>query len=182
MKSFVRDHAFSPHMTRPSIAFLVLATCLTSTPRHAAAQVELCEGAERFVRETIGMVAIAEPDTIDDWRTKSQVAGCRVTAAASTEQPFPEVVRGFYQLVEYEGWSRTPDPRDAPNEASLRFRRDGADCLFNFYDNSVSLNTEAEMDVSDAVFVRPGEEMYYFLVLCTPAMPAAPRGEAPPVR
>ncbi len=61
----------------------------------------------------------------------------------------------------------------------MRFRKDGADCLFNhhnYYDNPMSLNTDAEMTVTDAVWVGPGEEIYNFLVMCTPAMPAAPRG------
>jgi hypothetical protein len=146
------------------------------TPVGGAAQVELCEGAERYVREVIGMIAIAEPDTIDDWRTHAMVPGCRVTAAAAARRPVRDAARAFYETILNDGWARTPDPRDAPNEASMRFRKDGADCLFNFYDNSMSLNTDAEMTVTDAVWVRPGEAIYNFLVLCTPAMPAAPRG------
>ena len=34
----------------------------------------------------------------------------------------------------------------------MRFRKDGADCLFNhhnYYDNPMSLNTDAEMTVTD---------------------------------
>lgn len=145
-------------------------------PEGAAAQVVLCEGAERFVREVMGMVAVSEPDTIDDWRTRRMVPGCRVTAAGASGLPSAEVARGFYEVIRESDWVRTPDPRDAPNEASLRYRKDGADCLFNFYDSSMSLNTEAEMTVSDAVFVGRGETLYNFLVLCTPAAPAAPRG------
>jgi hypothetical protein len=37
------------------------------------------------------------------------------------------------------------------------------------------LNTDAEMTVSDAVFLGSGQKLYNFLVLCTPAAPAAPR-------
>ena len=74
------------------------------------------------------------------------------------------------------------EPRDAPNEASLRFRRDGADCLFNFYTPMSALNTEAEWAAADAVELRPGDRLYYFLVLCTPAAPAAPRGAPQPDR
>ena len=147
-----------------------------SVPASGQAQVDLCLEAERFVRDVIGMVAITEPDTIDDWRTKAMVPGCRVTAAGATSSASAEVVRDFYEVVQESGWTRTPDPRDAPNEASLRFRRDGADCLFNFYDRTTSLNTDAELDVSDAVHLGPGQELFNFLVLCTPAMPAAPRG------
>lgn len=146
------------------------------TPIGAAAQVELCESAERYVREVIGMIAITEPDTIDDWRTQAMVPGCRVTAAAAARRPVRDAARAFYETILDDGWVRTPDPRDAPNEASMRFRKDGADCLFNYYDNSMSLNTDAEMTVTDAVHVGPGEAVYNFLVMCTPAMPAAPRG------
>ena len=137
---------------------------------------ELCEGAERFLVETMGMMALAEPDTIDDWRTRAMVPGCRVTAAFASAQPPADIVRDFYQVLGQSDWTRTPDPRDAPNEASMRYRRDEVDCLFNFYDNSMSLNTDAEMFVSDAVHKGPGEALYNFLVMCTPAAPAAPRG------
>ena len=145
-------------------------------PRPSAAQTDLCLDAERFVRDVVGMIAVAEPDTIDDWRTKAMVPGCRVTAAGATSQSSSYVVRAFYEILPESGWVRTPDPRDAPNEASLRFRQNGADCLFNFYDASMALNTDAEMMVSDAVFLQPGERLYNFLVMCTPAAPAAPRG------
>ena len=141
-----------------------------------AGQEALCEGAERFLQETMFMIALSESDTIDDWRTQAKVPGCRVTAAGSSSLPSAEVARGFYQIIAESGWSRTPDPRDAPNEASLRFRRDSVDCLFNYYDSSMSLGTDAEMMVSDAIYVEEGESLYNFLVLCTPAAPAAPRG------
>ena len=157
-----------------SLLTVTLATLLLSTP--VAGQEELCVGAERFVRDVMGMVAVAELDTIDDWRTRSIVPGCRVTAAGASSLPSADIARGFYQVIDESGWARTPDPRDAPSEASLRFRRDGADCLFNYYDSSMSLNTDAEMMVSDAVYVGRGEKLYNFLVLCTPAAPAAPRG------
>ncbi len=164
-----------------SAGWLVVATVAlvpaALRPAEAAAQdTSLCTGAERFLVETMGMVAVSEPDTIDDWRTRSMVPGCRVTAAGASWQPSSDIVRDFYHVLDESDWVRTPDPRDAPNEASLRYRRDGADCLFNFYGSSMALNTEAEMYVSDAVHKAPGEELYNFLVLCTPAMPAAPRG------
>lgn len=146
------------------------------SPAALSGQVELCEEAERFVREVAGMVAVTNPDTIDDWRTRAMVPGCRVTAAGATSRSETDEARRFYELLRDAGWGRTPDPRDAPNEAALRFRREGADCLFNFYTSSVALNTEAELMVSDAVTRRPGESLYFFLVLCTPAAPAAPRG------
>ena len=167
-------------MARSLGGFLLIILASAAGPTSAAGQVALCEGAERFVRETIGMVAVSEPDTIDDWRTKAMVPGCRVTAAGSSNQPSAEIARSFYEIIAESDWTRTPDPRDSPNEASLRFRRDGADCLFNFYDSSMSLNTDAEMTVSDAVFLASGQKLYNFLVLCTPAAPAAPRGTGAP--
>lgn len=157
-----------------------MAALLAGGVQPASAQnLDLCLEAERFVRDVMGMVSLAEPDTIDDWRTKAMVPGCRVTAAGASTRPSSEVARGFYEVLAESGWVRSPDPRDAPAEASLRYRRHGADCLFNFYDQSTSLNTEAELDVTDAVFIGRGERLFNFLVLCTPAAPAAPRGSDP---
>jgi hypothetical protein len=68
---------------------------------------------------------------------------------------------------------RTPEPRDAPNEASLCFRRDGADRLFKYYTPASPLNTDAELDVTDAVFMTAGARLLNILVMCTAA---APRG------
>jgi hypothetical protein len=162
---------------RPLTVALALGLALSVAPSPASAQTtELCTGAERFLVETIGMVAVSEPDTIDDWRTQAMVPGCRVTAAAGSRQPTADIVRDFYKVLDESDWVRTPDPRDAPNEASMRYRRDGADCLFNFYGQAMALNTDAELFVSDAVHLGPGEKLYNFLVLCTPAAPAAPRG------
>ena len=139
-----------------------------------AAQVDLCLDAERFIRNVAGMVSLTEPDTVNDWRTQSVTPGCRVTAAAATRQLSRNLLRDFFNSLQSDAWIRTPDPRDAPNEGSLRFRKGQADCLFSFYDSSVSLNTDAELTVSDAVFKTVGEKLYHFLVLCTPAAPAAP--------
>ncbi|NIP94515.1 MAG: hypothetical protein GWO24_14160, partial [Akkermansiaceae bacterium] len=54
----------------------------------------------------------------------------------------------FYDQLREAGWLRTPEPRDAPGEASLRFRKDGSDCLFNFYSGGL-LGTDAELMVDD---------------------------------
>jgi hypothetical protein len=143
----------------------------------AAAQLALCEDAERFLRDIVGMVALSEPDTIDDWRTRAMVPGCRVTAAGTRARPAAEEAQRFFERLPEAGWIRTPDPRDAPNEASLRFRRGDADCLFNYYDASMSLGTEAELTVLDGVSRRADVELFNFLVLCTPIAPAAPRGD-----
>ena len=171
------NHRQTLRAGRPALTLLLGLGSALALPAPAAAQTPaLCVGAERFLVETIGMVAVSEPDTIDDWRTQAMVPGCRVTAAAGSRQPDTEVVRAFYRVLDESDWVRTPDPRDAPAEASMRYRRDGADCLFNFYGRNMSLNTESELVVSDAVHLGPGERLYNFLVLCTPAAPAAPRG------
>lgn len=152
---------------------LVAVAC---SPKPGTAQIDLCTEAERFLRDAMGMQALSEPDTIDDWRTQAMVPGCRITAAGGTTRASVDVARDFFEVLPDSGWSRTPDPRDAPNEASLRYRRLGADCLFSFYDRTSSLNTEAEFAVTDAVDLQPGEHFFNFLVMCTPAAPAAPRG------
>lgn len=152
----------------------LLVVALAALPRSAAAQVELCAEAERYVRE-VGMQALTEPDTIDDWRTGLMTPGCRVTAAGASGEPTQTVARRFFQALNSSEWRRTPDPRDSPNEASLRYRRFGADCLFSYYDRTLSLGTEAEFAVMDAMPLDPGEELYHLLVRCVPAAPAEPR-------
>ena len=139
-----------------------------------AAQVDLCLDAERFIEGVAGMASLTEPDTINDWRPQSVTPGCRVTSAGATRQSPRNLLKSFFDSLQSDAWIRTPDPRDAPNEGSLRFRKGQADCLFSFYDSSVSLNTDAELTVSDAVFRKVGEKLYHFLVLCTPIAPAAP--------
>lgn len=164
-------------MIRPALpASILTAALLLAVPAGAEAQTELCLEAERLMRDVMGMVSLSEPDTIDDWRTRKMVPGCRVTAAGATRLSGADLVEAFYARVEEEGWTRTPDPRDAPHEASLRYRRSGADCLFNYFDNTTTLGTEAELVVSEAVPRQPGETLYNFLVMCVPAAQAAPRG------
>jgi hypothetical protein len=176
LESFVRSiRALVPVRASHVLPALIGAILVGQRPA-GAQEVELCREAARHVEDVAGMVAVTEPDTIDDWRTRAMVPGCRVTAAGATRLPDAAVARDFYASVREAGWVRTPDPRDAPNEASLRFRRDRADCLFNFYNSSSALNTEAELSVIDAVHLGPGERVYGFLVLCTPAAAAAPRG------
>jgi len=159
----------------PGVAgVLLVLLLLTLGVRPVAAQdTALCGDAHAHLEEVAGMAAIIEPDTIDDWRTDQLVPGCRVTASGATSLPQRDVVVEFYEELEAAGWTRTPDPRDAPNEASLRFRRNGADCLFNYYTDGMLL-TEAEEEVDNRVPLIPGQERYNFLVMCTPAMEAAP--------
>jgi hypothetical protein len=164
------------HLLSRRIPLAILAAgAAAALPAGASAQQEArCREAHRFMVEQAGMTAVSEPDTIDDWRTQEMIPGCRITAAGVTTSTMKATAERFYELVRDAGWTRTPDPRDAPNEASLRFRRDGTDCLFSFYTDGL-LGTEAEGIVDDAVVPGPGEERYNFLVMCTPALPAAPR-------
>lgn len=132
---------------------------------------ELCDGAYRLL-EASGLTAITEPDTIDDWRSRRTLPGCRVTAAGVTARALSEEAVLFYEVVRTSGWERTPRPADAPDEASLRFRLDGTDCLFNVY-GQLLLGTEREREVALAQVPKPGEERYFVLALCTPAVAAA---------
>ena len=153
----------------------VLAGCGASNPDQAGAQEEIhCREAHRLLVEDVGMAAVTEPDVWDDWRTDQQVPGCRVTAAGLTPNTMGTESGLFYEKVEAAGWTRTPDPQDAPNESSLRYRKDGSDCLFNFYELGM-LGTEAEGIVSDARVPTPELDRYYVLAMCMPAMESAPR-------
>ncbi len=153
---------------------LMVAACAPSVSEAQNLE-ELCWGAEGFMVDVVGMVAVIEPDTIDDWRTQKEVPGCTVTAAGLTDNTMRTEATLFYERVQAAGWVRTPDPRDAPAEASLRYRKDGADCLFNFYTASI-LGTDAEGTVTDQVIPVRGQERYHFHVMCMPAAEAAPRG------
>lgn len=132
-----------------------------------------CAEALRFVRDARGMAAESSADSVDDWRTGRVHRGCRVTAAGVTRRPLATEARAFYDALRADGWTRTPDPRDAPNEASLRFRRGATDCLFNVYGDGL-LFTDAEMRVGDARVPGAGERRYGVLAQCIPARPAKP--------
>lgn len=159
-----------------TLCITVLAGCVASNPDEAGAQEELhCREAHRFLVEDAGMAAVTDPDVFDDWRTDQEVPGCRVTAAGLTPNT-PATESGlFFEKVQAAGWTRTPDPQDAPNESSLRFRKDGSDCLFNFYVVGM-LGTEAEGIVSEERVPTPELDRYYVLAMCMPAMESAPRG------
>ncbi|MFV1987567.1 MAG: hypothetical protein ACC682_09795 [Gemmatimonadota bacterium] len=160
----------TPYLPRVAVIGLY---ALALGPRSSSAQVELCRDAERFLENEVGMTALAEGDTIDDWRTQRMVPGCRVTAAGLTTRTLGREATRFFELIRAAGWTRTPDPRDAPNEASLRFRMNEVDCLFSFYSGGI-LGTESEGTVDDAVVPGPGQRRYNVLVMCMPAMEAAP--------
>jgi len=164
------------------LSFLFLAGCVAAESEAAQGSLsedtERCIPAERFVIEDRGMLAQIDPDTIDDWRTQQMVPGCRVTAAGRTELSLGAEAENFYRRLQAAGWTRTPNPQDAPGEASLRYRWEETDCLFNFYEGPL-LFTSAELELSTAMAPAAGEVRYNMLVLCTPAMEAAaPQEEA----
>ncbi len=133
-----------------------------------------CAAAARFLRDERHMLAEIEVDTIDDWRTNKKVAGCRITAAGGTALGVNKEAVHFYELLRAATWVRTPEPRDSPNEGSLRFRWAQADCLFNINAEAL-LGTDAEHRVNDRLQVPVGQTRYQIFVMCMPAMPAAPR-------
>jgi hypothetical protein len=156
-------------------AFLAASSLAAALSLSAAArQVSHCAEAARFLEEDRGMAIVTEPDTIDDWRTAKRQPGCRVTASGLTANSIAVEAVHFYERVRQAGWMRTPDPRDAPGESSLRFRRNDSDCLFNVY-SGLLLLTEAELKVSMAPVRSTGTTRYGVLVLCMAALPAAPR-------
>lgn len=133
-----------------------------------------CVAAARFLRDDRRMVAEIESDTISDWRTGTRIAGCRITAAGATDIGVAKEAARLYDQMRAAGWTRTPDPRDAPNEASLRFRWQQSDCLFNVNADALLL-TDAESRVNETLVVSPGQTRYQVFVMCLPAMPAKPR-------
>jgi len=160
-------------LTRSVLLLLILAAGSSGATASAQEQ-RHCRSAHGFLVDEVSMIAITEPDTLDDWRTGAMVPGCRVTAAGTTRQTLADAARLFYEDLRAAGWTRTPDPRDAPNEASLRFRMEGSDCLFNFYSGGL-LGTESEGIVDEQAVPVQGERRYNFLVLCMEAREAAPR-------
>lgn len=161
--------------TRGRVTWPLLAFSLALSPAPTLAQEAVhCREAHRFLTENVGMTAVTQADTIDDWRSRAMVPGCRVTASGLTTRTQSAEARSFFDRVRAAGWTRTPDPMDAPNEASLRFRKDGSDCLFNFYGGGL-LGTDAEATVENAVVPGAGEQRYNFLVLCMAVREAAPR-------
>lgn len=120
------------------------------------------------------MVAEIETDTINDWRTGKRVGGCRITAAGGTDIGVGKEAARLYERLRAASWTRTPDPRDAPNEASLRYRLGSSDCLFNVNAEAL-LYTDAEGRVNEALVLKTGHTRYQVFVMCLPAMPAKPR-------
>lgn len=134
----------------------------------------VCINAVNFLRDDRHMVAVVDADTIDDWRTGKKTPGCHITAAGGSMKAVQKEAVFFYERVRALGWTRTPDPRDAPTEGSLRFRRENVDCLFNV-NASPMLNTDAEQRVNDALKLSAGETRYQVFVMCVLAAAAKPR-------
>jgi hypothetical protein len=159
----------------PAVLIPAFGVLLVSQPpaRTAAAQ-PLCVAADAFLRTDRNMKTVIEPDTVNDWRTRKRVTGCKISAAGgSTRGVQPEAVF-FFERIRAAGWVRTPDPRDAPTEASLRFRKDNTDCLFNFYGPEMMM-TDGEEQAGQARPLAAGEVRYHVYAMCLPVMPAAPR-------
>ncbi len=149
--------------------------CVALSVSGAEAQEESrCEAADRFLTDDLNMVTRTDPDTLDDWRTGKRLAACRITAAGTRRTSLATTARAFYEEVRASGWTRTPNPDDSPNEASLRFRLGETDCLFNVY-QGILLGTDSEIFVTNDIEMQPGEDLYHVLVLCIPAMAARPR-------
>jgi hypothetical protein len=132
-----------------------------------------CVSAATFLRTDRRMIAEIEGDTVSDWRTGKRLAGCRITAAGATEIGVPKEAARLYDRLRAAGFSRTPDPRDSPNEGSLRFRMGPSDCLFNV-NSEAMLFTDAESRVNDKLVVPGNTTRYQVFVMCLPALPAKP--------
>jgi hypothetical protein len=138
----------------------------------AAPDLDRCQHAERYLTEQFGMIAETGPDTLDDWRTDRLQPACRVTAAGSTALEMRDVAEGLYAGLFASGWTRSPDPQDAPEESSYRLRQADTECLFSFYSNIV-IGTPEEIRVSSALVISPGETRFNVLAQCTPPLESA---------
>ena len=155
---------------------VALIGCAAAVTDEAGAQdVRRCEPVQKFLTETFAMVAETERDTVDDWRTHKMLPGCRVTAAGGTSLGMADTAELLYDQMMAAGWTRTPDPRDAPAESALRFRWQDTDCFFSVYTMAtMTIGTETERRVTTAFVPNPQDARYNAFVQCVPAMEAAP--------
>lgn len=140
-----------------------------------AADTTHCTQAAAFLRDEQRMAAIVEPDTMNDWRSQQRVAGCRITASGATTIGVRDEAIRLYDRLRAAKWVRTPDPRDAPSEASMRFRWRQSDCLFNVSRDAM-LFTDAEQRAAEAVPIKTDESRYAVFVQCFTVLPPAARG------
>ena len=162
---------------RRTVRFLAAAAVAAwGSPSPLAGQdLERCDPANRFMTGELSLVTRIDPDTLNDWRTHRTLPACRITAAGARRASLRIAARIFYDRLRDAGWTHTPDPRDAPNESSLRMRYGDTDCLFNVY-QGILIGTDAEIEVSNAVETQPGEALYHVLVQCVPAVDLPPMG------
>ena len=169
-------------MTKPRIRFPHLIACLaaatlgcaTAPTRTAERDLRRCDAPYRMLTEGLGMAAEVTADTVADWRTHLSLPGCRITAAGSiADASETEQAEAFFNSVRDAGWTRTPDPRDMPNESAIRFRLNDTDCFFNRY-LGIMIGTPAEMRVNGVYQGRPGDDRFNVLVQCVEALPAFP--------
>ena len=163
-----------PRTLVPCVAALLFG-CATAPARTSAGQdLKRCDAAYRLLTEGLGMTAEISTDTVADWRTHLALPGCRITAAGSiAEAPQDEQAESFFNSVRAAGWTRTPDPRDMPNESALRFRMNDTDCFFNRY-LGIMIGSPSEFRVNGAYQSRPGDDRFNVLVQCVEALPAFP--------
>lgn len=163
------------------VAILAVASaCSVNAPPGGDGQMtgvaSYCAGASDYLSTRLRNAAAVDPDTIQDWRTDQTFHGCRVYAAAATSLSMNVTAQQFYEDLLASGWTRTPDARDMPNEAAVRLRKDGMDCLYHVY-NGPLLNTPSERTVIQSVKLAAGDQLYNILAQCMPAMDAAPLSE-----
>ena len=153
----------------------LISTLVLAAQSHAApVDSTHCVAAARFLRTERHMVAEIGADTLDDWRTRKRLITCRITAAGGTTLGVQKEAVHFYEVLRAAKWVRTPDPRDSPNEGSLRYRWQQSDCRFNINAEAL-LGTDAENRVNEKLALKSGETRYQMYVVCTPAMPSTPR-------
>ena len=161
---------------RPVLRLAVLFVAAYLIPAPALqAQDTRCSPVTEFLGGEMGMETRVDADTLRDWRTGLTLSACRVTAAGVRSRTLATAARNLYERLRAAGWTRTPNPADAPNESSLRFRLADTDCLFNVY-TGILLATPAEFEVSSAIERGVGERIYNVLVQCVPALPARTPG------
>jgi len=122
----------------------------------------LVAAAERAIALDEVIIDVYSPGPLDDHNPLRQ------TPTLVTDEG-----EALYARLLTVGWKRTPDPRNATNGPALRFRLDETECLFSVY-SGMMVGTQAEMRVSAAFKVRPGEERYNLLVQCVSATQAVP--------